>query len=205
MSTTLAPNGLRPSNLIGGQSDSSSTRMYKMKANDTGPIFYGDPVIIVSSGSDRGLIQRFNTTTTTTTVTAAATMIGVFLGCKYTDPVSLRPEWKQFYPGSINASDIYAFVLDDPDALFEVQADATIAQTRLGCNASLIQTAANSTATGSSGVALQASSVASTATLPLRIVDFVQSPDNAVGDTYTRVIVRLNTHALRTTTGTAAS
>jgi hypothetical protein len=74
----------------------------------------------------------------------------------------------------------------------------------------LIQTVAgNSGANINSGVALDASSVATTNTLPVRIVDFVNSTTSAIGDAYTDVIVRINTHFHRTgntgSAGTAAS
>lgn len=205
MSSTLAPFGLKPANLLGAQGDAGATRLIAIKQNDSNALFFGDPVVIVASGSGRGYAQRFNTTVTTTTVTSSCTPVGVFVGCRYTDPVTGRPEWKQYYPGSINASDIYAYVVDDPDALFECQADGSITQAMLGCNAAIIQTAANSTATGASGIALQASSVNSTNTLPLRIVDFSTVSGNAVADTYTRVVVRINTHFHRTATGTGNS
>lgn len=212
MATTLAPYGLRPINLLGGQSYAGSTRLYAIPASYAVTIQYGDPVIIVNTGSTRGTLARFNATTTATTVTSTGGgfgFVGVMVGCTYTDPVYGKV-FRQNYISGNTATDIQAYVVDDPDALFQIQADNTLAQTALGCNASLIQTVAGSSnANINSGVALQASSVATTSTLPVRIVDFVNSTTSTIGDAYTDVIVRINTHFHRTgntgSAGTAAS
>jgi hypothetical protein len=96
----------------------------------------------------------------------------------------------------------WAYVCDDPDMLFEIQANGSLSQNCLGTNAAIVQ-GAGSTSTGMSGVTLNAGSIATTATLPLRIVDWVKRPDNALGDAFTNVIVRLNTHFNRTALGIA--
>lgn len=205
MASTSSPYGLTPINLLGGQSFAGSTRLYAIPSGFATAIQSGDPVVFTTSGSNRGTITRFNTTTAATTVTASATIVGVFVGVTFTDPV-MGPTFRQNYTGGITASDIQAYVVDDPDALFQVQANGTLGQVALGTNASLIQTNAGSTGVNIvSGVSLQASSVAATAGLPLRIVDFVSGPNSAVGDAFTDVIVRINTHFHRQTTGVAAS
>ena len=205
MATTSSPYGLAPVNLLGGQPFAGSTRLYPIAANYATAIQYGDPVVYVTAGATRGTIGRFNTTTTAAPATAAATLLGVFVGVTFTDPV-MGKTFRQNYTGSINVPDLQAYVVDDPDALFQVQANGTLAATRRGCNAGLIQTVAGSNGTNIiSGVSLNASTVADTATLPLRIVDFVDGPNSAIGDAFTDVIVRINTHFHRQTTGVAAS
>lgn len=206
MATSLRPYGLRPAYRLGnGSPYSGGFTLYKIASNETTPIFNGDPVKIIGSSTNRGHIQRLNTTTTATTVTSSGTSIGVFIGCQYTDPVSGKWLQRHYYPGAIVASDILAFVVDDPDVVFRCVADEAMAQTTRGCNAALIQTAVGNTSTGNSGLSLDGSSFDSTATLPLRIVDFVNDPDNPVDTTYPEMYVRLNTHFHRTTTGVAAS
>ena len=212
MASTLAPYGLRPINLLGGQGFAGSTRLYAIPASYAVNIQYGDPVIITNTGSTRGYLARFNATTTATTVTSTGGgfgFVGVFVGCTYTDP-TYGKVFRQNYTSGNTATDIQGYVVDDPDALFQVQADGSLGQTALGTNAALIQTVAgNSGANINSGVALQASSVATTSTLPVRIVDFVNSTTSTIGDAYTDVIVRINTHFHRTgntgSAGTAAS
>lgn len=204
MASTSSPYGLRPINLLGGQGYAGSTRLYSIGSGYSTAIQFGDPVVLTAGASGTGgLIGRFNTTTTATTATTSATLLGVFVGCTYTDP-TIGKTFKQNYTGSITASDIMAYVVDDPDALFQVQADGALTRNYQGANAALIQTVAGSTNLNTiSGVGLQKSSATSTATLPLRIVDFVDGPTSAINDAYTDVIVRINTHFMRTTTGNA--
>lgn len=204
MATTSSPYGLRPVNLLGGRHFAGATRQYSIGSGYATAIQYGDPVILAAGASGTGgLINRFNATTTATTVTASGTFLGVFLGCQYTDS-TLGLTFKQNYTGSITATDIMAFVADDPDQLFMVQGDDAIARNLQGANASLIQTVAGSTGNYKvSGVGLDVSSAAATNTLPLRIVDFVSGPTSALGDAYTDVIVRFNNHFHRTSTGNA--
>lgn len=203
MATTSAPYGLRPVNLLGGQSFAGSTRLYAIPSGYAVSIQTGDPVIITNTGSTRGTIARMNATTTATTVTSTGGgfgFVGVFMGCTYTDPV-FGKIFRQTYPANTVASDIQAYVADDPDQVFQIQADGQINQTALGCNASLIQTVAGSSGYVASGLTLQASSIATTNTLPLRIVDFV-----TIGDAFTDVLVRINTHFHRTgNTGSAGT
>lgn len=204
MALTLAPYGLRPLNLLGGQSYAGSTRLYAIAASYAVNIQFGDPVLVVNTGATRGTIARFNATTTATTVTSTGGgfgFVGVFLGCTFTDPIYGKV-FRQNYGAGNTATDIQAYVVDDPDALFQIQADNTLGQTALGCNAALIQTVAGSGGVNiNSGVALQASSIGTAATLPVRIVDFV-----TIGDAFTDVIVRINTHFHRTgNTGSAGT
>lgn len=204
MASTSSPYGLKPINLLGGQPFAGSTRLYSIKSGYTVAIQNGDPVIL-TAGADGtgGFVNRFNATTTATTATNSATLLGVFVGVTYTDPV-MGKIFRQNYTGGIVASDIQAYVVDDPDALFMVQFNGAATQNYLGANAGLIQTVAGSTADNKvSGVGLSLSSATSTNTLPIRVVDFVNAPGSAVGDAYTDVIVRINTHFHRTTTGNA--
>jgi len=204
VATTSSPYGLRPRNLLGGLPFAGATRMYPIASNYGYTIQYGDPVVLNAGASGTGgLIGRFNTTTTATTVTTGVTLIGVFVGCQWTDP-TYGFRTSHCYPASTVASDIVAFVVDDPNALFEIQADGAITQNMIGSNAKLIQTVAgSSTANKNSGVGLQQSSIAGTSTFPLRIVDFVRSPTSTPGDAYTDVVVKINTHLHNTLTGNA--
>jgi len=205
MSTTSFPRGLQPVKMLGNKPSSHGFTLFPIPSNYATAIGNGDPVIYVTTGATRGTIARMNATTAATTVTSSGTWLGVFGGCQYTDPTTKQFTTRHYYPGSIVASDIYAMVYDDPDMLFSIQANGVLAQTTQGCNAAVIQTAVTNTTTGNSGLQLQASSIESTSTLPLRIVDFGTAAGSAIGDTYTDVIVRLNTHFHRTATGVASS
>ena len=54
--------------------------------------------------------------------------LGAFWGCFYVDPTTLKPTFKNYYPGSItppSSKDVEAFVYDSPYQMFEVQSAAT--------------------------------------------------------------------------------
>ena len=54
--------------------------------------------------------------------------LGAFWGCFYVDPTTLKPTFKNYYPGGItppSSKDIEAFVYDSPYQMFEVQSAAT--------------------------------------------------------------------------------
>lgn len=186
MATTAAPYGLRPVNLIGGQPYAGSTRLFKINNAYAANIFYGQPVSVNASGV---VIAE-----TGTSNVAATGVVGVFVGCTYTDPNLKYKVFKQYWPTGTVATDAYAYVVDDPDVVMQVQADEAVAQTALGANIALV-TSAGDTATGNSTTAADGSSVNTTATLPLRIVGFVDGPDSAVGDTYTDLLVKWNSPA----------
>jgi len=208
MATTLAPFGLRYVGRLSGAPLTQGSTMYPIASGYAVALMNGDPVILLNTGAGRGRLNRINATATATTVTSSAGTtgtLGVFVGCEYTDPSSRQLLQRHFYPGSVTASDILGYVVDDPFAVYRIQANGTLDNTAIGCNASLIQTVVGNTTTGNSGLALSASSVADTATLPLRIVGFVDDERNSVGDAFPHVLVRFNIHHHLQATGTSAS
>ena len=191
MATTAAPYGARPINTTSA-SGSYTGKVQHIKiasAYDTA-IFYGDFVKLVTAGT----VEKDAGTTT-------LTPIGVFMGCKYTDSTSKQMTFNQQWPADMAASDAMAYVVTDPEVLFKMQSDETVAQAALGANASVVQTA-GSTSIGNSKNSFDGSTVATTNTFPVKVVDFVDGPTSSVGDTYTDVIVKFNVgHQLTNTTG----
>lgn len=198
MATTAAPYGLKPLNLIGGLPYSGSTRLIKIASAYGTNIFYGDIVSILAAGT----IAKVTATGADGTTNAfPAGVIGVFVGCTYTDPNLKYKVFRQYWPASTVATDAMAYVVDDPNVVFAIQADGSVAQTALGANACVVQNA-GSTVTGDSKVALKTTSIAQDTFLPFRIVGFVDSPFSAVGDTYTDVLVKFNAGIHSYTSGT---
>ena len=196
MATTASPYGLRPVNLIGGQPYAGSTRLIKINNAYAANIFYGQPVSINSSGvvvADTG-----------TSNVAATGVVGVFVGCTYTDPNLKYKIFKQYWPTGTVATDAYAYVVDDPDVVMQVQADDAVTQAALGANIGL-STFAGDTATGNSETSADVASINTTATLPLRIVGFVDGPDSTVGDAYTDILVKWNMPAAVSSNASNAS
>jgi len=181
--TVSAPYGLLPINLVGGQVFAGATRQIPIDSDSATAIFFGDVVKLNSSG-----------TLSKDTGTDAATPVGVFMGCSYTDS-TYGLTHRQYYPGGVTASDIVAYVTDDPDALFKVaivSATTTIGgvtRTVVGNNAVLVQNAGN-TATGNSKVAVDDNTGTDT-TFPVKIIDVIAETTNADGS-YTEVIVKWN-------------
>ena len=183
MSAVATPYGFKPQGNVISAAYNQKTRTFAIASGYATNIFYGDPVVPVTSGT----IQR----DPMTTVLTSPGCLGIFLGCSYTDPNTLQKITKQYWPASTVASDATAYVFDDPEGVFMIQADGTLAQTALFANAALVSTA-GSTTTGNSKVVLQASSIAVTAGFPVRIIGFPNSPTSAVGDAFTDCFVRFN-------------
>ena len=201
--SVTSPYGLIPINLIGGQVFAGSTRLLPIATNSSTAIFYGDVVKLLAGG-----------TVGKDTGTDAATPVGVFLGCTYTDP-TFGLTFRQYYPGTTNISDITAYVQEDPDALFKVAVCAGtnsntisyLTQAAVGSNLKLANGANNagSTSNGNSRVGVD-STEGTTSTWPIRVVDVVPetSPAGFPGS-YTEVIVKWNqgTHSYLNPTGLA--
>lgn len=186
MATTAAPYGLRPINLIGGQNFAGSTRQIKIASAYAANIFFGDIVALDANGT---IVKVTNVGSAADQFPAG--VVGVFLGCSYTSPTLNYYLQSQYWPTGTVASDATAYICDDPDTLFQVQANGSVAQTGLGLNYPVIQTA-GSTTTGDSKVALNAAGGVTTSTVAFRLVDFVNGPFSTVGDSFTDCIVKFN-------------
>lgn len=198
-----SPYGLLPINLIGGQVFAGSTRLLPIATNSSTAIYYGDVVKLLAGGT----VGR-------DTGTDAATPVGVFLGCTYTDP-TYGKTFRQYYPGTTNVTDVQAYVLDDPDALFKVAVCAGtnsntisyVTQAAVGSNFKLANGANNagSTTTGNSKVGVD-STEGTTSTWPIRVVDVVpETHTTGNPGSYTEVVVKWNqgTHQYYNPTGLA--
>jgi hypothetical protein len=203
--TVSAPYGLQPINLIGGQVYAGSTRLLPITTsavNYNTAIFYGDVVKQVNTGT-------IEVETGTTTVSAQG-VVGIFMGCTFTNPGTKQKVFQQFWPGyASGVTDAQAYVVDDPDVLFKVAAvssGTTIAfygQTVVGTNAALVQNP-GSTTTGNSTIAILGSSFAATASLPIRVVDVVVDTENASGN-FCEFICKFNAPYVVSTTTAAGS
>ena len=147
-----------------------------------------------------GNIERYDASGAAGLSTA---VVGVFNGCFYTDPTTQKPTFKNFYPGGIAASDITAFVVDDPDAVFLIDADEAFTRADLYKNYAVNNTT-GVTQTGLSKVQLDVSNSGTTVSFVLQAIDICQDPDNS--DTATsnaNILVRINHHQYRSRTGIA--
>jgi hypothetical protein len=149
------------------------------------------------------LVELHTDGTITVGAAAQTNIVGVFDGCYYVNSDG-EPKWSKYWPASTTATDIAAFVIDDPDMLYEVQedsSDVTVAA-GVGSNADMVSTHSGSTSIGRSKQELDSSSVATTAA-QLRIISKSTDPDNSDATAANcNWIVRINEH-LYSGSGTA--
>lgn len=169
MANTSAPFGFRQYKGTGSSPTYEQVTM-KIASNNSTAIFFGDAVVPVT-GTATGYIKQ----ATASTVALA----GIFVGCKYLSVSQKRTVWSNYWPGSDANGDVEAYVVNDPNAQFLVQAGSTnIPASKVG---QLVQlnVGTGNTANGISGMYVE--SPATTATLPFRITDVVTEPAGTNG------------------------
>lgn len=189
MAQTAAPYGLRPVKRADGMPYAGAVSHYLIDpAGEATNLFYGQVVHIGADGyialsTATGADGTTNALPAGTTLTGS---LGVFVGCEYDNDMGQRVQ-SQYYPsGALNA---VAYVVDDPNVLFQAQLDGAVDQSDIGANtffAAAQSTSTGSTATGNSTSALDATTVTTTAAF--RIVAAV-SP---ITDAYPDVLVKFN-------------
>ena len=208
MASTQTPYGFRAVNELGGLPYAGSTRSFPLDpAGYAVNIYNGSLVyvaatgylqIVTSTGADAS--SNYFPTGSGGGATNSGS-IGVFVGCSYVNTQG-QTVYSQYYPA--NSLNAIAFVVDDDRAVFQVQADNTVAASALGTNvflAAVQSTTTGSTTTGNSTTAVSATSQATTAAF--RIVGFVNNAQSQVGDAYTDLLVKFNPgyHSYTTATG----
>jgi len=123
-------------------------------------------------------------------------ILGVFSGVEYTEPTGHR-KVTNVWPGAVSgATDIIAYVVEDPDIIYEIQGDDSVAATAIGQQANLVDPGEGSTVTGLSTAGLDASTAAA-ANRQLSILAIAPGVDNAAGDDFTNVLVTIAQHQFR--------
>ena len=193
MALTAAPYGLKPVKRADGMPYAGATSQYLIDpAGEATNLFYGQVVII---GADGFIALATGTgadlTSNSISGTSGVGAIGVFVGCEYVNAQG-QLTFAQFYPSGYAAptgTSIKAYVVDDPNVLFQAQLDGSGAQTVIGTNtffAAVQSTSTGSTATGNSTSALDAT--VQTAAAAFRIVAHVSPASDAFPD----VLVKFN-------------
>jgi hypothetical protein len=193
--------GFKPVNRLDGLPYAGAIRQIPIAPAYATAILNGDTVQVNTSG----YIIAASTTD-------SGNIVGVLVGCSYINSLS-QPTFSQYYPAATSTSTnmAFAFVVDDPSAVFRVCATVAgsttpTAYTRaiVGANVALVATV-GSTTTGDSYYGIDGSSANTTNTLPVRVVDVI--PDTATGNasvaatTYYEFLVKFNTAQYNSTTG----
>jgi len=122
--------------------------------------------------------------------------IGVFAGVSYTASDGSYV-YSEYWPSGTVATDIIAYVYDDPYTVFKVQSAGSPAQTNIGNCADAVA-GARSTTTGQSGFEISGTMAAGAATC--KLIALVDSPENAFGANAVMEVL-INEHLLKDSAG----
>lgn len=188
MSAISAPFGFRPSFHNSGQ---MRPKAYTITTGYGHNVFSGDPVKL----TDNGVVQLGTSDGTRAGTTDGVALLGIFAGCQYLDS-SGKPTISPYWPASTTATEIVAWVYDDPETLFDVQYDnpsaGTTVQTAVGeeCDWT-VASPGGSTRTGLSTTKL---SVIQATSGQFQITGFAYNIDDSLTDAYVVATVRINEH-----------
>lgn len=183
MANADIPRGLVPVSGLSGQPYNASATIFSTAAADGTAIFIGDPVKLSgTSQTVNGAVYA--------DVDQAATgnvMVGVVVG------VIADTRDSPIYRA---ASTVRLLVVEtNPNTLFEIQevsGGTALTADAIGLNANFV-VGTGSIVTGMSGVELNNATEATTNTLDLQIVGFVNRADNEIGE-HAKWLVRINRH-----------
>lgn len=186
MSNVNAPNGFQYFGRLEGGSPTEGQSVRLIASADTAAVGQGDPVTSLGTGY-------------VTASTPGTTQIdGIVIGVQYLSTAIGRVINTNYYPGSGANGDVTVFLSTDPEAQFIAQSNNTaIVFSDIGANINFAAGTPNST-TGFSTASLNQSTIATTNTLPFRIVGLLSqsAPPGSSGtdDTsaFNRVIVTAN-------------
>jgi hypothetical protein len=184
MANIDAPFGFVPVRMQGGAPFSGGQSEYTISSTYGTNIFTGDLAIQAADGD----IEVSAATSTNN--------IGVFNGCFYTDSNG-KPQYAKYWPASTTSTDAVAFIIDDPNVIFEAQEDGSaLALADRGTNTDLVATA-GSTTTGRSGHEIDSDETGSAATAQFRVVAVSKDPSNntvasANCNWYVKILEHLN-------------
>lgn len=185
MANANAPRGLVPVRGVNSQYVTGGLRQYAHDSGDGTALYVGDPVKLT------GTNYMVNGVSCPGVIRAATgdVICGVVVG--------INPSSRDTLPYGPASTSYGLFVDDDPNSMFEIQdtnSGTALTDAAVGLNVNFVGTGGN-TATGWSAVTLDNTTEATTNTLDLKIVDFVNRADNATGDTGpAKFFVRINRH-----------
>jgi hypothetical protein len=186
--------GLRPYRKLDGTPLVGAQNRYTVKAGYATAIYQGDLVVPTSNGN----IEKH-------TAGTSDAVVGVFNGVFYNDPTTQKPTYKNYYPGGVTPTEgnITAFIVDDPDAVFLMDADAAFTRADLYKNYSVTNTT-GVTQTGISKAQLDVGASGIATTFVVQAIDISQDPDNSdTSSANANILVRINNHFFRSGTGIA--
>lgn len=183
MANTDAPQGLLPVRYLSGGMFTGAANTYFVPASDATAIYKGGLVKLAGSADANGIAS------VTGNVATGDAVVGVV-----TSVVPVTADSTIYREAS---TDRYVTVADDPDLMFEVQADGSLAATDVGSVADLTGFTGGNTFTGLSSmeIASATATAAGDGTQDVLIVGLAQREDNDIASANANWLVRLNNHA----------
>jgi hypothetical protein len=179
MSSTSAPFGLRPS--------------FHPSGLDRAVALPGGITSTYSSGILKGQPVALDTNGNIIIATAGSAYQGAFAGQEYTDGNGRRIVSNQWIAGTTyQAGSQVTYYYSDPNIVYDIQANGSLAQTSIGDQANFASATAGSTTTGLSQCMISTSLAGSSAVGDMRIIGLTPAVDNAWGDAYTVVQVQVS-------------
>ena len=144
-------------------------------------LFLGSPVRILPNN---GVINVGTTN---------GAIVGSFAGCEYTGSDGRR-RTTGFWPASTVATNIVAYFHEDPQTVYAIQANGTVAQTAIGNQADLVNPGLGDTNSQVSTCTANSSLAGTGNQGTLRILDIFADPQNNWGDAYPVLVVQIARH-----------
>jgi hypothetical protein len=181
MSSTSAPFGLRPAFHPSGLDRAQALANGITSAYNT-DILKGQPV-------------KYDTAGVIVVAAAGDAFVGAFDGVEWTDTTGRR-RVSNYWPANTayTTGSCVAYFYNDPNIVYEIQADGSVAQSAIYDEADLSNTTAGSNVTGLSQCTLSATLKGANGQGQMRIVDLAPYVDNAWGDSYTVVRATIAKH-----------
>jgi len=178
MSSSNAPFGLRPSFHPSGL-DRAVALANGIASGYSSGILKGQPVALNTSGN---IIAA----------TAGSAYQGAFAGHEWTDASGRRQISNQWTANTTyqTGSEV-TYYYSDPNIVYDIQADGSLAQTSIGDQANFSNITAGSTTTGLSQCTISSTLAGAGNVGDLRIIGLYNGVDNAWGDAYTVVQVQV--------------
>lgn len=179
MSATSAPFGLRPA--------------FHPSGLDRAQALAGGIASAYASNILKGQPVKYATSGTIVVAAAGDAFAGAFAGVEWTDTTGRR-RVSNYWPANTayQAGSCVAYFYNDPNIVYEIQSDGTLAQTSVGDMADLSNTTAGSAVTGLSQCTLSNTLAGAGNSAQMLILDIAPYPDNAWGDDYVIVRVKIN-------------
>ena len=194
--TTNTPFGFRYYKSLLGADTQEVLNTYIWNDTTAG-IYEGDPVALAAA-TVNAPVNGYKRITIAPADGSTVGILGIAKSVKYIDAQG-NPRFTDFFAANtpIKAGTVVeVLVSDDPNTIYMVQAAAAIANNRMSYNTTIANMGTGD-ASGQSQAAITAGGLATTATLPIKIVGYVapeKFPGNVNTAAFPVMLVKLNNH-----------